>query len=103
MYCGKFTPVAPGEKKSFSLNFAAQLASAAPLPADSIASITSVTLLDPSNTDPNPAGLLVGAPAVTATTWVTQSIGGSFVVPVEYVVIMTIQTVGGQTLTSWAH
>ena len=102
-YCGKFSPVTPGETKSFSLNLAAQLAAAAPLPADSIASITSVTILDPSGTDPNPSGLLIGSPAITATTWISQKIGGAFIPPVVYVVTVTALTVNGQILVNWAH
>ena len=102
-YCGKFSPVTPGETKSFSLNLAAQLAAAAPLPADSIASITSVTILDPSGTDPNPSGLLISSPAITATTWISQKIGGAFVPGVVYIIVMSCLTVNGQTLTNWAH
>jgi len=101
-FCGKFTPVVNGETKNFSLNFANDLAAQGPIPADTIASITSVTLMDPSGTDTNPAALLIGSAGINLTTWVTQKIGGSSpgfnpATPF-YVLTMTVLTTGGQTL-----
>jgi len=107
-FCGKFTPVVPGEQRNFALNFAPDLAAQGPFSADSIASITSVTLSDPSGTDPNPSALLIGSPGVLASTWVVQTVGGTgattFMSGVPfYLLTMTVLTAAGQTFILSGH
>ena len=98
---GSFSPVFPGELKSFSLDFAAQLALG-----ETIASINSSTLV-PANSwvnDPNASALLRGAPVLMGAV-VSQLIGGGagFLPDARYIWLVSITTSLGQKLVVDAY
>ena len=97
---GDYTQVAPGELRSFSIDFSAQLASG-----ETISAATAVVSAY-LGSDPNAAALAVGA-TTYASGIVSQFVGHNgaydFVAGVIYRLTITATTSAGQKLVNWAH
>ena len=101
-FAGNVSAVSPGEVKSFTIDFSAQLATG-----ETIASVTSSTLAAAPQgmADTNAPNLLQGSPAHT-TTAVSQFIGATsngFQAGALYIWTVTVLTSQAQTLVAFAH
>jgi hypothetical protein len=100
MFVGDFSTVSPGDIKTFSIDFAAQLGAGETI--SSVSGAVSVTSGSPA--DPNAASLPVGA-ASKAGTVVSQMLGASsgFQPGVTYIWKVTATTSAGQSLVNHGH
>ncbi len=98
-YAGDFTAVTPGEQKSFSIDFSAQLATGETITSVASATLTSSPL---GKSDFNASALLLGSPTHTATV-ASQFVGGAFQPNTIYVLTLSVVTSANQTLVNYGH